>query len=311
VDANPSIGNPRSRPEPPLPRKFRRKRWLRNIAIALASVYLAIVVLLWAEQEWFIFPGHGWQGQQWTIVESSADHDVIPFKTSLGDQVYLYFGKATDPLGAAALPDASSRPTILFFYGNGDEMQGTTDLARLWRTLGTNVAVLEYPGYGMSGGKPGELAFYAAADAAFDALRARADVNDAKIIVAGQSAGTGVAVDLASRKPVAAVALFSGYTTMQAMAHHDFPWLPTSLILRHHFRNIDKIGSITAPILIVHGTEDRRIPVSMSRELAAAAKKAQVTTLFISADHNDVFTRGGVETSDALRNLINAVNTRP
>jgi fermentation-respiration switch protein FrsA (DUF1100 family) len=158
---------------------------------------------------------------------------------------------------------------------------------------------------------PSENSIYSAAEAAYDYLLTRSDIDHSRIISSGQSLGTGVAVELAIRRKVAAVALFSPYTSMKEMAHIDYPWLPTSLILRHHFRTEDKISLLTCPLLIAHGTKDSIIPIEMSRRLAAAAKHAQVTTVFVPTDHVDLFDHAGTQICDALRGLIARVKGEP
>jgi pimeloyl-ACP methyl ester carboxylesterase len=277
----------------------------------LLALYLLLVLLMSLNQERFIFGGHAWQGHQWTIVKPAADRELIQLKTSLGDPIYIALEKATDPLGGGVRADAASCPTMIFFYGAGGTLAGSLDVFATWRTLGLNVVGVEYPGYGMSGGQPSEKSIYSAAEAAYDYLLNRADIDHLRIISSGQSLGTGVAVELAIRRKVAAVALFSPYTSMKEMAHIDYPWLPTSLILKHHFRTEDKITQLTCPLLIAHGTKDSIIPIEMSRRLAIAAKNAQVTTVFVQTDHVDLFDHAGTEMADALRGLIARVKGDP
>ncbi len=277
----------------------------------LLAIYLLLVLLMSLNQERFIFGGHAWQAQPWTIVKPASDRELIALRTSLGDTVYIALEKATDPLGGAVRADAASCPTMIFFYGAGGTLAGSLDVFATWRTLGLNVVGVEYPGYGMSGGLPSENSIYAAAEAAYDYLLTRADIDHSRIISAGESLGTGVAVQLAVRRKVAAVALFSPYTSMKEMAHIDYPWLPTSLILKHHFRTEDKISQLTCPLLIAHGTQDSIIPIEMSKRLAKAATKAQVTTVFVQTDHVDLFDHAGTQMSDALRGLIAKVKGAP
>ena len=81
------------------------------------------------------------------------------------------------------------------------------------RRLGVNVLIPEYPGYGMSDGRASERGCYAAADVAYDYLARRPDIDRAQIIVAGHSLGGAVAVDLASRRHVAALITLSTFTS--------------------------------------------------------------------------------------------------
>jgi pimeloyl-ACP methyl ester carboxylesterase len=92
------------------------------------------------------------------------------------------------------------RPTVIFFYGNGACLAYMGEVFNGFRRLGMNVLVPEYPGYGMSGGKPTEKGFYAAADAGYDYLAQRPDIDHDRIDAAGWSMGSAVAVDLASRR---------------------------------------------------------------------------------------------------------------
>jgi hypothetical protein len=86
------------------------------------------------------------------------------------------------------------------------------------------------------------------------------------------------------------------------MARRVFPWLPVSLIVRHHFDNLAKIPKISCPILIVHSSEDEIIPPAMSERLAEAATGGKVTRFTVQhAGHNDIFEVGGQELLDEIR----------
>jgi pimeloyl-ACP methyl ester carboxylesterase len=258
-------------------------------------------------QEQILFPGQYTQGTNAAIVSPRHDTELVSLKTSLGNTVVVLLGKAVNR-DLSPREDANIRPTIIFFYGNAMCLADTIYFSDEWRRIGANVLLVEYPGYGMSSGKPGEKPFYAAADAAYDFLMQRTDINKSKVIPVGLSIGTGVAVDLASRRPAAGMALFAPFTSMDDVAHHTLPFLPTSLILRHHFRSIDKIGNLAIPILIAHGRQDSTVPAEMSARLARQAAKAKITRLLFNAGHNDLFIEGGDELDAAMQQLINEVH---
>lgn len=247
-------------------------------------------MVLYALQSWLIFPGHATQGTKLAQVPAGPDYELLELRTSDGTRIVAVFGRALSPDGDI-LPDASSRPTILFFYGNGMCMADFMGEFRKFRKLGANVMVPDFAGYGMSGGKPSEQSLYATGDACWDHLMSRTDIDKSKIVVAGWSIGAGVAVELATRKPVAGLATFSAFTSMTEMARQLLPWLPTSWLLKHRFENERKIPHINVPTLIVHGRGDQLIPFFMS-ELLAKAAAGPVTTLWIETDHNDLFDLG-------------------
>jgi pimeloyl-ACP methyl ester carboxylesterase len=285
--------------------KHRRHIAWRIIRIALI-VYMGLTLVFSLIQEWMIFPGHATQGQRQAVIPPSRDSELVQLNTSRGDQIYILFGKAMTGDGQIRA-DSASRPSIIFFYGNAMCLADAVGFCRQWRKLGANVVGVEYPGYGMSSGKPSEQAIYAAADAAYDWLVARDDIDKNKVIPVGLSLGTGAAVDLASRKPVAALALFAPYTSLDEMARNVTPWLPTSQILRHHFFNDRKIASLRIPILIAHGRRDSIIPHDMSTRLAQAATNAKVTLIKLDTDHNDLFELAGEQLGVEMGRLIDNV----
>lgn len=262
----------------------RRSRPLRRIIRSAIVIYFLVCVFVFFIQDQMIFPGAASQGAADTRFVAEPGCEVLRLTTSGGDQVAALFGTALD------WPDTKPRPTLLYFYGNGASVAWSTDLFEHFRRLGADVLVPDYVGYGMSTGKPSEAALYATADAAYDYLVDQRHVPPADIVAVGWSMGGAVAIDLASRRPVGALAVFNTFTSLREMARKTIPWLPTSLFLKYRFDNLQKIATINRPIFICNGLQDTLIPPSMSDRLAAAAK-GPVTRLKIpAADHNEIFT---------------------
>ena len=151
-----------------------------------------------------------------------------------------------------------------------------------WRRLGFNVMIPEYPGYGMSGGRSSEHAFYACAAAAYDYLCKRPDVNSAKIVAAGWSLGAAVATDLAVHRPVQGLAALSAFTSWNAFGEHDW-WLPARLLLQADFDNEAKFATLHCPVFIAHGLHDASIPFSQCQRLASI--RGGVVPMAIDSDH--------------------------
>jgi pimeloyl-ACP methyl ester carboxylesterase len=288
-------------PHKPAVKPVRQRVW--RVVRSVLIIYLLVTLVFSMFQEWFIFPGQATQGRPEARFTVPTDGELLQVTSARGDRVAMLLLK-----GSA---DSASRPTIIFFYGNAMCLADAVDFCREWRKLGANVVGVEYPGYGLSSGKPGEQSFYDAANAVWDHLSQRGDIDMTRIIPTGLSIGSGVAVELASRKPVAAVALFSPYTSLDDLARHAMPILPTGAILKHHFRNHDKIKSLQMPILIVHGRRDNIIPHRMSDQLARAAVKARVTKIDVDTDHNDLFELAGDELNAAMKSLIEQVASAP
>ena len=119
---------------------------------------------------------------------------------------------------------------------------------------------------------PTEALAYEDAQAAWDYL-ARIAPERPRYVV-GHSLGGAIAAELARRRPeVAGLVLEATFTSISDMvANSAWSYLPVGLILTQHFDTLSKVGEIRAPILVVHGTEDRVVPFDMGVKLFDAVK---------------------------------------
>ncbi len=245
----------------------------------------------WVEQK-LIFPGAASLGQPYAQIPPGPDYQLIRLRLKEGTRIIAQFGGALGPAGGP-LGAADRAPTVLFFYGNGAYAAGMA--AEFWnfRHLGLNAMIVDYPGYGMSEGQPSEERFYQAADAAYDYLLSQSSIDHRRIVAAGWSMGAAVALDLARRRPVAALVVVDAFTTLPETAHSLAPCMPTSILIRSRFDNLGKIPQVACPILIVHGDRDEIVPPAMSGRLAAAARSKVRAYTVAGAGHNDTFEIGG------------------
>ncbi|MGD0464900.1 MAG: alpha/beta hydrolase [Tepidisphaeraceae bacterium] len=276
------------------PRQNRMRRWgVVALRIALL-VWVGLGVIVFVIQDSYIFPGAATQGQRDAMLTQGSNNELLSLRAADGTRIAALFGKALSSDGQP-LADSRKCPTVIFFYGNGACLAYSTDIFDRVRRLGANIIIPEYEGYGMSGGKPSESGCYAAADAAYDYLLGRDDIDPKRIVPMGWSLGAAVAVDLASRRPAAGLVTISAFTNLRDMAHRFVPWLPMSMILKYRFDNLGKLGGITCPTFIAHGTRDELISPRMAGRLAAAAKGKVTRYDVVDAGHNDVFDVGGEE----------------
>jgi fermentation-respiration switch protein FrsA (DUF1100 family) len=294
--------------------KKRRQPWWVRVLRGLAFVYLGVCLVIAAMQTYLIFPGASTQGQRHAVVRPGSGEELVQLKTTDGTPVVGLFGAALSSDGKPLAPAVSrKRPTILYFYGNGMCLADCVGEMRAFRRLGANVMIPDFTGYGMSGGKPGEAGVYQTADACYAHLRSRSDIDSNRIIVGGWSLGAAAAIELASKNPVAALFTLSAFTSMGDMAQHTLPWLPTRLMLRHHFPNERKIAEVKCPVLMFHGRRDSIIPFEMSERLATAARRSapEVKSFAIDeADHNDVFEIGHDVIFREIGDLVDRVARR-
>ena len=150
----------------------------------------------------------------------------------------------------------------------------------------------EYRGYGGNPGTPSEEGFYADGRAALDFLAAR-EVPAARIVLYGESLGTGVAVQLALERRVGAVVLEAPFTSAVDVGADIYPFLPVRLLARDRFDSIAKIAAIGAPLLVLHGEADKVVPVRFGRALLAAARQPKEGVFVPGAGHADLYQHGG------------------
>ena len=274
---------------------------LRAVAY-LAILYLAIALFLWASQSRLIF---------------FAPRGTVPDPGSFGfpgarvavetvDGVTLH-GWYLSPEPAAAREEPA--PALLWFYGNAENVAVLAPLLGTLRPPGYAMLVLDYRGYGENGGRPNETGLYRDADAAWDYLLGRRDIDPHRIAVFGRSLGSVPALYLADTRPVAAVILDSPFTTARAMARVHYRFFPGFLV-RYDMDNLARASRLAVPLLIIHGTVDRIAPFAMGRALAVAGR-ARVFYEVPGAGHNDVYERAGPGYHDTIREFLETVRGDP
>lgn len=185
-------------------------------------------------------------------------------------------------------PAQPGKPTVLFFHGNAGSVADRADRLRATLSQGFGAAFLSYRGFGRSTAAITEPGLIADADAAYAWLRAQG-IAPGQIMFVGESLGTGVAVQIAARHPVGAVALATPYTSTADVAAAVYPWLPVRLLMRDQFRSDLFIGQITAPILIQHGDADQVVPYRFGQALHALAPPGTQFVTLKGAGHEAIF----------------------
>lgn len=183
-------------------------------------------------------------------------------KEDLPEGATLLTARAADGVAVNALDFANPKAvrTIVHFHGNAETAPANAFLAREMKKRGFAVVLVEYRGYGRSRGiSPDERGLYDDAAAVLDVLAARG-VGPDRIVLWGQSLGTGVASEMALRGRGARLILVAPFTSTVAMARRIVPVLPASLVMVDRFDTLSKAPNIDAPTLVVHGDIDDVIP---------------------------------------------------
>jgi fermentation-respiration switch protein FrsA (DUF1100 family) len=193
---------------------------------------------------------------------------VTPSEAGLGSaEVRSLVTRDGETLSAWYLKGVNGR-IILYFHGNGGNIVGRAGRFDDLNARGFSVLAIDYRGYGASTGTPAEAGLHIDADAAYDAAAALGFSGD-KILLFGESLGSGVALELATRRPVAGIILDSPYSSIVDVAAGRFPFLPVRLLMQDQYRSDLWISKVHAPILAVHGTDDVVVPIVFGRRLVA------------------------------------------
>lgn len=200
-----------------------------------------------------------------------------------------------ETLSALYLTHPAAQYTLLYSHGNAQDLGDIRPILTELRALKFNVLAYDYRGYGTSQGKPSEINAYQDIQAAYGFLTEQHQIKGDRIILLGQSIGSGPAVYLATQKPIAGLIIQSGFVSAFRVAV-PFPLLPFD-----KFPNRDRLAQVHAPVLIVHGTQDQLIPFWHAQALYNAANQPKTLVPIPDAGHNDVNEIGGDRYLQAIR----------
>ena len=182
--------------------------------------------------------------------------------------------------------------TLLVLHGNAGHRGHRLGWIEDLHALGCGIFILDYRGYGGSGGAPTEGGLYQDAEAAVNWLRRH---GERQLVYMGESMGCGVAVELATRQPAAGLILQSGFSSAVEVAGKAYPYLPVRFLMKDRYESVAKMPKISCPVLVIHGERDSMIPIRLGRALYDAAREPKEWLAVPGAGHNDVPDVGGKE----------------
>lgn len=194
-----------------------------------------------------------------------------------------------------------AQAAVLFLHGNAGNVTQRAGAMEDVAAAGAAVLVVDYRGYGKSGGRPAEPGLYRDAEAAYEWLRAQGWGED-RIILVGESLGTAVAVNLASRRRCAAVVLEAPFPSARAVASRVLPVLGPALVWG--FDSRAKIAGVKAPLLFIHGDRDEVIDYELGMDLFREAPEPKTHWTVKGGHHNDLHSVNPAAYRERLRTFI-------
>ncbi len=250
-----------------------------GIAIAALCIYVGIATVLYATQR--------------SLMYFPDTTHVTPVQAGLpqAEEVAL---TAADGVGITVwhVAPKDGKPVILYFHGNGGALHYRVE--RFKRLIGDGVGLvaLEYRGFGSNGGSPSEHGLIADAEAAYAFAAARYPAK--QIVVWGESLGSGVATAIAAEKPVGRVILEAPFTSTAAVASIRYWYMPVRLLMKDQYRSDERIGKVTAPLLILHGFQDKTVPYAMGEQMFELANQPKHIVKFLDGGHEDLDANGAL-----------------
>jgi uncharacterized protein len=199
------------------------------------------------------------------------------------------------------------RLTLIYFHGNAENIAGCLPLARLTHDAGYDLLLVDYRGYGRSGGRPSETGLYRDGAAALAWLRDRPGGPGSRVVLWGRSIGTSVAIRTAAEDPVlTGLILESGFPSagelLRAGGHRILYAL--SFFASYRFDQREALGRIHAPALVIHGTQDDIVPYRLGRDLFERLAGPRTFLAIEGGGHNDLLALHQTELWDGVRRFL-------
>lgn len=249
--------------------------WL--VAVPVALYALVCLAAWWFQDRLVWYPG---PPPTLTPASIAAPFEDLELTARDGATVHAWHVHADDvPVVRGASAAHGPRGAVLICHGNAGNVENRLPLARAFRELGYDVLLFDYRGYGRSRGALSEEGTYLDGEAALDHLAARG-FGPERTVVFGESLGGAVAVELARRRPVAALVVEDTFTALTDVGAEVYPWLPVRWISRARYDSLAKVPGIRVPFLVIHSPEDRLVPFQHGQRLhdAHPGPRALLTT---------------------------------
>ena len=234
-----------------------------RITIGLMLIYFVLCGALFLLQRWLIYfppPVSADSGVDRMTLESGGERLQVSIRPREGRRALTYFGGNAEDVSLNMASFASTFPNEAIY-------------------------LLNYRGYGGSTGDPSEGALFADGLALFDLVHA--DHPDVEVI--GRSLGSGVAVYVASRRPVERLVLVTPYDSLAAVAAEHYPFMPVNWLLRDKFESGKYAPRVNAPTTIVAAENDEVIPKTSTEALRSRFREGLVSYHVVpGAGHNTI-----------------------
>ncbi len=257
-------------------------KWLLVLAVAGYAGLLALMYVF--QRAMMYFPDAARVAPAQAGLPRAAE---VTFASSDGEKLLAWF-----------VPPDAGKALVIYFQGNAEGLAARVGRFTWLTADGTGLLALCYRGYGGSSGTPSEDGLIRDAAAAYGFARERTPAR--RIVLFGESLGTAVAVALAAGHDVAAVILDAPFTSAAEVGAAAYPFAPVRWLMKDKFRSDERIGRVTAQLLVMHGEQDRIVPIRIGEKLFALARQPKRFMRFPQGGHVDLDDHGAAKVVQAF-----------
>ena len=167
--------------------------------------------------------------------------------------------------------DSLKKGIVLYFHGNRENVNHYAEFAVNFTRNHYEVWMPDYPGFGKSTGNLSEQTLYEESLQVYKLARTK--YAPEQIIIYGKSLGTGIAAQLASIRDCKRLILETPYYNFTSIIRKICWMYPLSSLLHYQFPTNQYLTKVTAPISIIHGTDDGVISYGNASRLKEVLKK--------------------------------------
>ena len=263
-------------------------KYLYFIIFSLVTAYTLVLIFIYLYQR--------------NLLYHPAENNYLEDKINFNyEEVWIETEKDIKLKSWFIKKDLKKNKTLIFFHGNAGNLYNRVHKLNELNKLDVNILIISWRGFSGNSGKPTEKNLYSDSKQSVKWLNDLGVSND-KIILYGESLGTGVAVELGQSNTFNSIILESPFTSIAKAAKIYYPYLPINLLLKDRYDSIDKIDKITKPVLIMHGMKDNIVPYEMGSKLFQKANQPKESYFTKDDDHMMNFNE---KLLDTIRVFIN------
>ena len=189
-------------------------------------------------------------------------------------------------------------PLVIFFTGNAQNSSNTMyyyyESGKMKDVFGGyNLMIVDYPGYGMSKGKPSDDSMFVASNYIFEHAANMQEVEKERIVIMGYSIGTGVATYCASKNAASGLILVAPYDKALSLYNDSVNsfYGPMESLAKYRFDSVSYAKDVQEPTLIFTSKADEVINYKHSLNLAEKFPELKDVVILEGVDHNGYFSR--------------------